>query len=164
VNQVAAWRARVAAHAITADAVLLSSLEGVQSENPRHRGVRGIYFAENWEDPEGFQPYVCIGVTDDDVAAWRDAVVVARRPSLDLCSGPLRRGRGGGRSRSGPERRAQAIRPGGLDGERAIPRFRPGVARCDLDFARYASTNSITIVLVLVVISISLATRALSRS
>jgi hypothetical protein len=113
VNQVAAWRARVAAHAITADAVLLSSLEGVQSENPRHRGVRGIYFAENWEDPEGFQPYVCIGVTDDDVAAWRDAVVVARRPSLDLCSGPLRRAQpqrpgaaGAGDSARRPGRRA----------------------------------------------------------
>jgi N-acetylglucosamine malate deacetylase 1 len=76
---IAHWRNSIhkdhaAAHAITVDAVLLASLEGVESEYPRHRGIRSIYFAENWEDPEGFQPYVYIGVTDDDVAAWRNAV------------------------------------------------------------------------------------------
>jgi N-acetylglucosamine malate deacetylase 1 len=63
-----------AAHAITSDAVLLASLEGVRSEYPRHRGVRGIYFAENWEDMTGFQPYLYVGVTDQDVATWREAV------------------------------------------------------------------------------------------
>jgi N-acetylglucosamine malate deacetylase 1 len=63
-----------AAHAITTDAVLLASLEGVASEHPRHRGVRGVYFAENWEDMTGFQPYLFIGVSDDDVATWREAV------------------------------------------------------------------------------------------
>jgi N-acetylglucosamine malate deacetylase 1 len=64
----------VAAHAITTDAVLLASLEGVPSEYPRHRGVRGIYFAENWEDMTGFQPYVYIAVSEEDVATWREAV------------------------------------------------------------------------------------------
>lgn len=63
-----------AAHAITSDAVLLASLEGVASDYPRHRGVRRIYFAENWEDMTGFQPYVYVGVTEQDVATWREAV------------------------------------------------------------------------------------------
>ena len=58
-----------AAHAITMDAVLLASLEGVESSHPRHRGVRKIYFTENWEDPEGFHPYIYIDVADD-FEAW----------------------------------------------------------------------------------------------
>jgi N-acetylglucosamine malate deacetylase 1 len=63
-----------AAHAITTDAVLLASLEGVPSEFPRHRGVRRIWFAENWEDMTGFQPYIYVAVDEDDVATWREAV------------------------------------------------------------------------------------------
>jgi N-acetylglucosamine malate deacetylase 1 len=63
-----------AAHAITVDAVLLASLEGVASDYPRHRGVRGILFAENWEDMDGFQPYLHVGVSEEDVATWRRAV------------------------------------------------------------------------------------------
>lgn len=63
-----------AAHAITTDAVLLASLEGVASEHPRHRGVRGVYFAENWEDMHEFQPYVHVAVAEEDVVAWREAV------------------------------------------------------------------------------------------
>jgi N-acetylglucosamine malate deacetylase 1 len=64
----------MAAHAITTDAVLLASLEGVPSEYPRHRGIRGILFAENWEDMDGFQPYVYVGVSEEDVDTWRRAV------------------------------------------------------------------------------------------
>jgi N-acetylglucosamine malate deacetylase 1 len=63
-----------AAHAITTDAVLLAALEGVASDHPRHRGVRSILFAENWEDMDGFAPYVFVGVTEQDVATWRRAV------------------------------------------------------------------------------------------
>lgn len=60
-------------HAIVKDAVLLASLEGVESDYPRHRGVRGVYYAENWEDMDGFQPYTYVDVTDaTDV--WREAV------------------------------------------------------------------------------------------
>jgi N-acetylglucosamine malate deacetylase 1 len=59
--------------AIVQDAVLLASLEGVVTAHPAHRGVRGVYYAENWEDPESFAPYVFIGVADE-MAQWRDAV------------------------------------------------------------------------------------------
>jgi LmbE family N-acetylglucosaminyl deacetylase len=64
-------------HAITSaivdDAVLLASLEGVQTTHPAHRGIRGIYYADNWEDGEGFQPYLYVDVSDD-MKQWRDAV------------------------------------------------------------------------------------------
>jgi N-acetylglucosamine malate deacetylase 1 len=60
-------------HAIVTDAVLLASLEGVESEYARHRGVRGVYFAENWEDMDGFQPYVFVDVSSA-VDTWREAV------------------------------------------------------------------------------------------
>lgn len=59
--------------AIVNDAVLLASLEGVKTDHPRWRGVRGVYYAENWEDPEGFQPYIFIDVSED-LAAWKAAV------------------------------------------------------------------------------------------
>lgn len=58
---------------IVKDAVLLASLEGVVTQHPAHRGVRGIYYADNWEDAEAFSPYVYIGV-GDEVAQWREAV------------------------------------------------------------------------------------------
>jgi N-acetylglucosamine malate deacetylase 1 len=58
---------------IVQDAVLLASLEGVVTAHPPHRGVRGVYYADNWEDAEGFQPYVYVGVANE-MAQWRDAV------------------------------------------------------------------------------------------
>lgn len=58
---------------IVEDAVLLASLEGVKTAHPPHRGIRGIYFAENWEDPEGFKPYLYIDVTDAH-DSWLQAV------------------------------------------------------------------------------------------
>ncbi len=60
-------------HRIVMDAVLLASLEGVVTESPRHRGVKGISFTENWEDPEGFKPYLYVDVTDT-MPAWRECV------------------------------------------------------------------------------------------
>lgn len=59
--------------AIVQDAVLLASLEGVVTGHPAHRGVRGVYYAENWEDAEGFAPYVFYGVKDE-LDQWRSAV------------------------------------------------------------------------------------------
>ncbi len=61
------------AHAIVTDAILLASLEGVVTEHPRHRGVRAIYFAENWEDAEGFQPYLFLSFKDE-FDRWKEAV------------------------------------------------------------------------------------------
>jgi len=58
---------------IVQDAVLLASLEGVVTQHPAHRGIRGIYYADNWEDGESFSPYFYVGVSDE-MAQWRDAV------------------------------------------------------------------------------------------
>jgi N-acetylglucosamine malate deacetylase 1 len=55
-----------AASAVARDAVLLASLSG-------WRGVRSVWYAENWEDAEGFSPYLYIDVTDS-VPRWREAV------------------------------------------------------------------------------------------
>ena len=72
------WRSsihkdHVAAHQLAMDAVLLASLEAVETGHERHRGVRAIYYAENWEDPEGFAPYVFVDVSDE-LDAWRSWV------------------------------------------------------------------------------------------
>lgn len=62
-----------ATHAIVNDAVLLASLEGVVTSHPRHRGVRAVYYAENWEDPENFKPYLYVDVSDI-LETWKEAV------------------------------------------------------------------------------------------
>jgi N-acetylglucosamine malate deacetylase 1 len=62
-----------AAHAIVRDAVLLASLAGVVTEHPPHRGIRGVWYAENWEDADGFHPYVYVDVTGA-LDRWREAV------------------------------------------------------------------------------------------
>lgn len=59
-------------HRIVSDAVLLAALPGVELDHPAHRGVR-LYFAENWEDPEGFSPYVYVDVSDA-ADVWEEAV------------------------------------------------------------------------------------------
>ena len=58
---------------IVQDAVLLASLDGVITRHPAHRGVRGVYYADNWEDAEGFAPYLYVRVTED-MDRWREAV------------------------------------------------------------------------------------------
>ncbi len=65
-------RDHTAAHNVTVDAVLLASLPGVQSAFPAHRGVRRVLFAENWEDREGFSPFVYVDVSDA-VEIWKKA-------------------------------------------------------------------------------------------
>lgn len=59
-------------HAIVKDAVLLASLDGL-GRLPPHRGVRGVYYAENWEDAEGFTPYLYVDVTEER-DMWRELV------------------------------------------------------------------------------------------
>jgi LmbE family N-acetylglucosaminyl deacetylase len=58
---------------IVQDAVLLASLEGVVTAHPAVRGIRGIFYADNWEDAESFTPYVYIDVSNE-MAQWREAV------------------------------------------------------------------------------------------
>jgi N-acetylglucosamine malate deacetylase 1 len=60
-------------NAIVNDAVLLASLEGVVTNHPRWRGVRGIYYVENWEDQANFRPYMFVNVSEE-MAEWEKAV------------------------------------------------------------------------------------------
>jgi LmbE family N-acetylglucosaminyl deacetylase len=62
-----------ATHHLVGEALLVASLEGYQSKWPRHRGVRGVYYAENWEDAEEFRPFLYVDVSAD-LAAWKAAV------------------------------------------------------------------------------------------
>lgn len=57
-----------AAHRIVRDALLYAAIGGV-------RTVRSVYYAENWEDAESFQPYAYFAVEEKDVEAWRKAVM-----------------------------------------------------------------------------------------
>lgn len=57
-----------ATHRIVRDALLHASIHGL-------RTVRAVYYAENWEDAEGFQPYAYFSVEEQDAAAWQKAVM-----------------------------------------------------------------------------------------
>ena len=59
--------------AIVQDAILLAALPGVVTRNPAHRGVRGIWYADNWEDAEDFQPFIYVDVSEER-DRWREAV------------------------------------------------------------------------------------------
>jgi len=63
-----------AANRVVVDAVLLASLPGVVTAHPAWRGVRSVWYAENWEDPDGFRPYVYVGVAPEDSSRWRNAL------------------------------------------------------------------------------------------
>ena len=54
-----------AAHTIAKNAALAASIRG-------WKGVRSIVYAENWEDAEGFQPFLYVD-TSADMEAWRKA-------------------------------------------------------------------------------------------
>jgi LmbE family N-acetylglucosaminyl deacetylase len=66
-------RDHATAHVVVNDALLLASLESIETGHPVHRGVRGVYYTENWEDPEGFKPYLYIDTTGE-MEVWREAV------------------------------------------------------------------------------------------
>lgn len=61
-------RDHAAANAIVRDAVLLAAIT-----QPAWRGVRSLWYAENWEDAEGFSPYIYVDVSGV-IPQWRDAV------------------------------------------------------------------------------------------
>jgi LmbE family N-acetylglucosaminyl deacetylase len=60
-------------HAIVSDAILLAEVETVKTGDPAWRGVRGVYYADNWEDAEGFCPYLYVDVSDT-IEAWTTAI------------------------------------------------------------------------------------------
>ena len=67
-------RDHAATSAIVRDAVLLAALPGVAGvEGAPHRGV-AVWYAENWEDRDGFTPYVYVGVDSASWSRWRGAV------------------------------------------------------------------------------------------
>ncbi|MHB1071139.1 MAG: PIG-L deacetylase family protein [Gemmatimonadaceae bacterium] len=59
--------------AIVQEAVLLAALPGVQLARPAHRGIRAVWYADNWEDATNFTPYLYVKVTES-LDAWRAAV------------------------------------------------------------------------------------------
>lgn len=62
-----------AAHSITNAALLMASLPGVETEFPAHRGVRGLYYTDNWEDDEGFEPYITLDISRE-MGVWEKCV------------------------------------------------------------------------------------------
>lgn len=64
-------RDHAATHAIVVDAVLLAAIDSAEGRPP-HRGTR-LWFAENWEDKEGFSPYLYVDVSDQ-AARYRQLV------------------------------------------------------------------------------------------
>ena len=53
----------MACHRIVLDAWFYAAIEGFKRDLPRHF-VPHIYFAENWEDAQGFTPYIYLDVSD----------------------------------------------------------------------------------------------------
>lgn len=60
-------------HAIVVDAVLMAELEAVKLEHPPWKGIRGVYYAENWEDADEFHPYIFVDVSDA-FEQWKKAI------------------------------------------------------------------------------------------
>lgn len=60
-------------HEIAVDAVLMASLEAVKTAHAPFGGIKGVYYAENWEDADGFQPYVYVDVSDG-IEEWKKAL------------------------------------------------------------------------------------------
>jgi LmbE family N-acetylglucosaminyl deacetylase len=67
----------VATHQIVQDAIFYAGLPAIRRELPAH-SVSGLYYAENWEDMEGFQPNVYLDVTD----VWDSFLDVLRSHAL----------------------------------------------------------------------------------
>lgn len=59
-------------HKIVVDAWFYAAIEGFRREEPKHF-ARHLYFAENWEDAPGFEPYVYLDVTDG-FPLWEKAI------------------------------------------------------------------------------------------
>lgn len=60
-------------HCIVKDAQFYAGLPGFIRENSAHFAA-GPYYAENWEDPTDFQPYVYVNVTEEGFKLWQKAI------------------------------------------------------------------------------------------
>ena len=62
-----------ATNEIVARAQYYAGVPGFERDLPPHF-ARGPYFAENWEDPDGFSPTIYVVVSADGFALWRKAI------------------------------------------------------------------------------------------
>lgn len=60
-------------HKIVKDAKFYAALPGFKRENPPHYAA-GPFYAENWEDPEGFHPYYYVKVSKEGFKLWQKAI------------------------------------------------------------------------------------------
>lgn len=58
---------------IVKDAQFYAGLPSIEREEPAHFAA-GPYYAENWEDPEGFKPYVYSVVSEEGFKLWEEAI------------------------------------------------------------------------------------------
>lgn len=63
----------IATYHIVKDAQFLAGLPSVERAYPAHYAA-GPYLAQNWEDAEGFVPYLYMEVTKEGFALWRKAI------------------------------------------------------------------------------------------
>jgi len=71
-----------ATYKIVRDAIYYAALNSFERNLPAHR-IQGLYFAENWEDPYGFRPYVYLDITpsyEKWIAALRSYEFVVNSP------------------------------------------------------------------------------------
>ncbi len=54
------------------NAIFYAAIRGFEREHPPH-WVPHLYYAENWEDQEGFEPEVFLEITEADIALWQQA-------------------------------------------------------------------------------------------
>ncbi|WP_040214021.1 PIG-L deacetylase family protein [Clostridium polynesiense] len=60
-------------HRIVNDAQFFAGLPALERENPAHFAA-GPYYAENWEDPTDFKPYVYSLISDEGFKLWSEAI------------------------------------------------------------------------------------------
>lgn len=60
-------------HRMVTEALFYASVPYLQCACPPY-APHGLYYAENWEDRFGFEPYLSVTVNEADVAAWEQCV------------------------------------------------------------------------------------------
>ncbi|HAX03181.1 MAG: GlcNAc-PI de-N-acetylase [Tenericutes bacterium GWC2_34_14] len=60
-------------HKIVNDAQFYAGIKGFERKNPPHFAA-GPYYAENWEDPTDFHPYVYVHVSEEGYKLWQKAI------------------------------------------------------------------------------------------
>lgn len=63
----------IACHEAVPDAMFYAGVPAFERVLPAHH-ARSVYFAENWEDYEGFAPELYIEVDEDDMVLWEKMV------------------------------------------------------------------------------------------